>query len=58
MFVVFEIYEVKDLPFWPPKIPFKVTYDLNYDIMGLRMTGSTILPVKHILNNLEVKACV
>ena len=48
MFVVFEIYEVKDLPFWPPKIPFKVTYDLNYDIMGLRLTGPTILPVKHI----------
>ena len=41
-----------------PKIPFNVTYALNYDIMGLRLTGPTILPVKHISINLEVKGCV
>ena len=41
-----------------PKIPFNVTYDLNYDTMGLILTEPTILPVKHISNNLEVKGCV
>ena len=30
MFVVFEIYEVKDSPVWAPKIPDYVIYDLKF----------------------------
>ena len=30
MFVVFEIYEVKDSPVWAPKIPYYVIYDLKF----------------------------
>ena len=35
MFVVFEIYVVKDLLFWSLKIPNYVTYDLDFDMMRL-----------------------
>ena len=35
---VFEIYEIKDLLFWPPKIPYYVLYDLNYGMIRLRLT--------------------
>ena len=33
MFVVFEIYEVKERPVLAPKIPYYVTYDLDFDMM-------------------------
>ena len=34
MFVVFEIYEVKDRPVLAPKIPYYVTYDLDFNMMN------------------------
>ena len=44
MFVDFEIciYEAKDLPFWPLKIPYYETYYLNYDMIRLRLLRATI----------------
>ena len=34
MFVVFEIYEVKDRPVLAPKIPYYVTYDSKFVMYG------------------------
>ena len=42
MFVVFEIYEVKDRPVLAPKIPYYVTYDLDFDMMRLRFSRATV----------------
>ena len=41
MFVVFEIYEVKDSPVWAPKIPYYATYDLDFDMMRSRLSRAT-----------------
>ena len=40
MFAVFEIYVVKDLRFLAPKIPYYVTYDLNFDIEIVKISSS------------------
>ena len=42
MFVVFEIYEVKDRPVLAPKIPYYVTYDLDFDMIRLRLSIATV----------------
>ena len=36
MVVVFEIYEVENLLFLAPKIPYYVTYYLNFDMIRLK----------------------
>ena len=46
MFVVFEIYEiyeVKDRPVLAPKIPYYVTYDLDFDMMRSRLSRAPFL---------------
>ena len=50
MFVVFEIYEVKDRPVLAPKIPYYVTNDLDFDMMRLRMSRSTVPLLTFITN--------
>ena len=40
---VFEIYEVKDGPVLAPKIPYYVTYDLDFDMIRLRLSRATLL---------------
>ena len=50
MFVVFDIYEVKDRPVLAPKIPYYVTYDLDFDMMRLRWSRSTVLLLTLITN--------
>ena len=49
MFVIFEIYEVKKEPVLAPKI-YYVTYDLNFDMMRLRLSRSTVPPLTLITN--------
>ena len=41
MFVVFEIYEVKDRSVLAPKIPYYVTYDLDFNMLRLRLSRAT-----------------
>ena len=43
MFVVFEIYEVKVFSVLAPKSPYHVTYDLDFDMIRLRMSRATLL---------------
>ena len=50
MFVVFEIYEVKDRPVLAPKIPYYVTYDLDFDMMRLRLPRATV-PLFTLITN-------
>ena len=50
MFVVFEIYEVKDSPVWAPKIPYYVTYDIDFDMIRLRLSRATFLLLALISN--------
>ena len=50
MFVVFEIYEVKDRPVLAPKIPYYVTYDLDFDMMRLRWSRATVSLLTLITN--------
>ena len=50
MFVIFEIYEVKDRPVLAPKIPYYVTYDLYFDIMRSRLSRSTV-PLLTLITN-------
>ena len=50
MFVVFEIYEVKDRPFLAPKIPYYVTYDPVFDMMRLKWPRATV-PLLTLITN-------
>ena len=50
MFVVFEIYEVKDRPVLAPKIPNYVTYDLGFDMKRLKLSRSTVSLLTLITN--------
>ena len=50
MFVVFEIYEVKDRPVLAPKIPYYVTYDLDFDMMRLKLPSATV-PLFTLITN-------
>ena len=50
MFVVFEINEVKDRPVLAPKIPYYVTYDLDFDRMRLRWSRATV-PLLTLITN-------
>ena len=50
MFVVFEIYEVKDGPVLAPKIPYYVTYDLDYDMIRSRLSRATV-PLLTLITN-------
>ena len=50
MFVVFEIYEVKDRPVLAPKIPYYVTYDLDFDMIRLRLSRATV-PLLTLITN-------
>ena len=58
MFVVFEIYELKNLLFWPLKIPYYVTHDLNFDMMRLRWSRATVPLLTLITNYKQVKIYV
>ena len=49
-FVVLKIYEVKDLLFSAPKIPYYVTYDLDLDMMRLRWSRVTVSLLTVITN--------
>ena len=42
MSIVFEIYEVKDRPVLAPKIIYYLTYDLDFDMMRLRLPRATV----------------
>ena len=42
MFVVFEIYEVRDFAVLAPKIPYYITYDPEFDIMRLIWSKATV----------------
>ena len=42
MFVVFEIYEVKDSPVLAPKTPYYVAYDLDFDMIRLKLSRATV----------------
>ena len=50
MFVVFEIYEVKDFLFWPLKISYYVMYDLDFDMMRLRLSRAKF-PLLTLITN-------
>ena len=50
MSIVFEIYEVKDRPVLAPKIPYYVTYDLDFDMMRLRLSRATV-PLFTLITN-------
>ena len=50
MFVVFEIYEVKDRPVLAPKIPYYVTYDLDFNMMRSRLSRTTV-PLRTLITN-------
>ena len=50
MFVVFEINEVKDRPVLAPKIPYYVTYDLDFDMMRSRLARA-IVPLLTLITN-------
>ena len=41
MFVVFEIYGMKDLMFWPLKSRYYVTYDHDSGVIRLRMSRAS-----------------
>ena len=50
MCVIFEIYEVKKEPVLAPKSPYYVTYDLDFDIMRLRLSRATV-PLLTLITN-------
>ena len=50
MFVVFGIYNVKDRHVLAPKIPNYVTYDLDFDMMGWRLSRATV-PLLTLITN-------
>ena len=50
MFVIFEIYEVENGPVLAPKIPYYVTYDLDYDMMRSRLSRATVPLLTFITN--------
>ena len=50
MFVVLEIYEVKYRPVLAPKIPYYVTYDLDFDMMRSRLSRATV-PLLTLITN-------
>ena len=50
MFVVFEIYEVKDRPFLAPKMLYYVTYDLDFDMMRSRLSRARV-PLLTLITN-------
>ena len=50
MFVDFELSEVKDGPVLAPKIPYYVTYDLDFDMMRWRLSRATVLLLTLITN--------
>ena len=50
MFVVFEIYEGKDGPVLAPKIPYYVTYDLDFDMMRSILSRATV-PLLTLITN-------
>ena len=55
MIVVFEIYEIKDLLFWPQKNPLLCTISLNYGMIRLRSIRATFPLLKLITNYWKVK---
>ena len=50
MVVVFEIYEIENLLFLAPKIPFYVTYYLNFDMIRLKLSRVTV-PLLTLISN-------
>ena len=50
MCVIFEIYEVEKGPVFAPKIPYYVTYDLDFDIMRSRLSRATV-PLLTVITN-------
>ena len=50
MFAVFEIYEVKVFAVLAPKIPYYVTYDVDFDMMRFRLSRSTV-PLLTLITN-------
>ena len=50
IFIVFEIQEVKDGPVLAPKIPYYVTYVLDFDMMRSRLSRATV-PLLTLITN-------
>ena len=60
IFVVFEIYIVwgKIFAVLAPKIPYYVTYDLDFDMIRLRLSRATVPLLTLITNYWQVKRYV
>ena len=50
IFVVFGIYEVKNVQFLALKIPYYVTYYLNFDMIRLKLSRVTV-PLLILISN-------
>ena len=42
MFLIIEVYKVKDVPCWPLKFPNYATYDLKYAMIRSKLSEATV----------------